>query len=48
MQQITGHLVSRRAWKRPRRRERMTRKLESLVVVLLAGRPNQPVPELGP
>jgi hypothetical protein len=39
MQQIlAGHLVSRRAWRRPRRRERLARKLGSLVVLLLEGR----------
>ncbi|HTQ45089.1 MAG TPA: hypothetical protein VMI75_20155 [Polyangiaceae bacterium] len=41
MQQIVGQLVSRRAWRRPRRRERLARKIESLVVQLLEGRDPQ-------
>jgi len=45
MQQIlAGHLLSRRAWRRPRRRERLARKLESLVVTLLEGRAGAPAP----
>ena len=45
MQQIlAGHLLSRRAWRRPRRRERLARKLESLVVTLLEGRAAAPAP----
>jgi hypothetical protein len=42
-----SHLVSRRAWRRPRRRERLARKLESLVVLLLEGRDPQAVRVLG-
>jgi hypothetical protein len=48
MQQIlAGHLLSRRAWRRPRRRERLTRKLESLVVMLLEARDPQAPRTLG-
>jgi hypothetical protein len=48
MQQITGHLLSRRAWRRPRRRERLARKLGTLVVQLLKGRADPPqLPALG-
>jgi hypothetical protein len=48
MQQIlVGHLVSRRAWRRPRRRERLARKLESLVVLLLESRDPQAARILG-
>jgi hypothetical protein len=47
MQQIVGQLVSRRAWRRPRRRERLARKLESLVVQLLEGRDPQATRTLG-
>jgi hypothetical protein len=47
MQQIAGHLLSRRAWRRPRRRERLARKLGSLVVMLLEGREPQVVRLLG-
>ncbi len=48
MQQIfSGHLLSRRAWRRPRRRERLARKLGSLVVLLLEGRVDpQAAPQL--
>jgi hypothetical protein len=41
---LVGHLLSRRAWRRPRRRERLSRKLESLVVMLLEGRVDPPGP----
>jgi hypothetical protein len=48
MQQIfLGHFLSRRAWRRPRRRERLARKLESLVVLLLEARDPQPARALG-
>jgi hypothetical protein len=47
MQQIAGHLLSRRAWRRPRRRERLARKLGALVVMLLEAREPQAPRALG-
>jgi hypothetical protein len=42
-----GHLLSSRAWRRPRRRERLVRKLGSLVMTLLEARRPQAARALG-